>query len=69
MAAEAVCANDSAVGIERRDDMTEPIRILQWGMLGGFGGVEAFIMNVYRNLDRSKVQFDFLESHNEGKLA
>lgn len=49
--------------------MTEPIRILQWGMLGGFGGVEAFIMNVYRNIDRSKVQFDFLESHDEGKLA
>ncbi|WP_428860912.1 glycosyltransferase [Bifidobacterium dentium] len=49
--------------------MTEPIRILQWGMLGGFSGVEAFIMNVYRNMDRSKVQFDFLESHNEGKLA
>lgn len=49
--------------------MTEPIHILQWGMLGGFGGVEAFIMNVYRNMDRSKVQFDFLESHNEGKLA
>ena len=49
--------------------MTEPIRILQWGMLGGFGGVEAFIMNVYRNMDRSKVQFDFLESHDEGKLA
>ena len=49
--------------------MTEPIRILQWGMLGGFGGVEMFMMNVYRNIDRSKVQFDFLESHNEGKLA
>ena len=49
--------------------MTEPIRILQWGMLGGFGGVETFIMNVYRNMDRSKVQFDFLESHDEGKLA
>ena len=49
--------------------VAEPIRILQWGMLGGFGGVEAFIMNVYRNIDRSKVQFDFLESHNEGKLA
>ena len=49
--------------------MAEPIRILQWGMLGGFGGVEAFIMNVYRNMDRSKVQFDFLESHDEGKLA
>lgn len=49
--------------------MSEPIRILQWGMLGGFGGVEAFIMNVYRHLDREKVQFDFLESHNEGPLA
>lgn len=49
--------------------VAEPIRILQWGMLGGFGGVEAFIMNVYRNIDRSKVQFDFLESHNEGRLA
>ncbi|APM41312.1 hypothetical protein BS101_16930 [Clostridium kluyveri] len=24
------------------------------------GGIETFIMNVYRNIDRSKVQFDFL---------
>lgn len=24
------------------------------------GGVEAFVMNVYRNIDREKVQFDFL---------
>ena len=23
-------------------------------------GVETFIMNVYRNIDRTKVQFDFL---------
>ncbi len=49
--------------------VTEPIRILQWGMSGNLGGVEAFIMNVYRNIDRSKVQFDFLASHNEDKLA
>ena len=26
------------------------------------GGYEAFIMNVYRNIDRSKIQFDFLYS-------
>ena len=26
----------------------------------GSGGAEAFIMNVYRNIDRKKVQFDFL---------
>ena len=24
------------------------------------GGAESFIMNMYRNMDRSKVQFDFL---------
>ena len=48
--------------------MSEPIRILHWGMLGGIGGIEMFIMNVYRNIDRSKVQFDFLTTHN-GKIA
>jgi glycosyltransferase involved in cell wall biosynthesis len=26
------------------------------------GGIETFIMNVYRNIDRSKIQFDFLVS-------
>ena len=41
--------------------MSEPIRILQCvpGSMG-CGGIETFIMNVYRNIDRSKVQFDFL---------
>ena len=29
-------------------------------------GVETFIMNVYRNIDRTKVQFDFLV-HSEKK--
>ena len=31
----------------------------------GSGGAEAFVMNVYRNIDRSKVQFDFLIRSNE----
>lgn len=31
----------------------------------GSGGAEAFIMNVYRNIDRSKIQFDFLVRSNE----
>lgn len=26
----------------------------------GYGGAEAFIMNIYRNIDRDKIQFDFL---------
>ena len=43
----------------------QPIRILQWGMTNNVGGVEVFIMNIYRNIDRDKVQFDFLLSHNQ----
>ncbi|SJZ87871.1 glycosyltransferase family 1 protein [Garciella nitratireducens] len=40
--------------------MTEPIRVLHvFGRLDT-GGAETMIMNVYRNIDRSKVQFDFI---------
>lgn len=40
--------------------MTEPIRVAQIvGKMVG-GGVEAVVMNYYRHIDRSKVQFDFL---------
>ena len=45
------------------------IRILQIGMSTNPGGVENFIMNIYRNVDRSKVQFDFLVDHNLKKVA
>jgi glycosyltransferase involved in cell wall biosynthesis len=38
----------------------EPIRVLQIVPNMQSGGLENFIMNVYRNIDRSKVQFDFL---------
>lgn len=39
---------------------TIPIRILH--VIGGLnlGGAENFLMNIYRNIDRSKIQFDFL---------
>lgn len=38
----------------------EPIRVLQ--IIGRMdrGGIETMIMNLYRNIDRDKVQFDFL---------
>ena len=29
------------------------------------GGLETFIMNVYRNIDREKIQFDFLVHYKE----
>lgn len=39
---------------------TEPIRVLQIVSEMGRGGIETMVMNIYRNIDRSKVQFDFL---------
>lgn len=38
-----------------------PIRVLQ--VLGGLeaGGAETFVMNLYRKIDKSKVQFDFVK--------
>lgn len=39
--------------------MSEPIRILQVLTAMNFAGAETLLMNLYRNIDRSKVQFDF----------
>lgn len=43
--------------------MSEPIRILH--MIGGLdlGGSQAFVMNVYRKINRELVQFDFVLDH------
>ena len=38
----------------------EPIRVLQVVPAMDCGGMEAFLMNIYRNIDRTQVQFDFL---------
>ncbi|WP_304583374.1 glycosyltransferase, partial [Dubosiella newyorkensis] len=38
----------------------EPIRIAQMMTDMNFGGVEMVVMNYYRNIDRTKVQFDFI---------
>jgi glycosyltransferase involved in cell wall biosynthesis len=38
----------------------EPIRVLQIVGRMDRGGIETMIMNLYRNIDRDKVQFDFL---------
>ncbi|WP_416150474.1 glycosyltransferase family 1 protein [Salipaludibacillus sp. HK11] len=40
--------------------MGNPIKILHVVVNMNRGGAEAFIMNLYRNIDRTKVQFDFL---------
>lgn len=40
--------------------MNNPIRVLQVLTIMNRGGAETMVMNYYRNIDRSKVQFDFL---------
>ena len=45
-----------------KQDNNGPIRVLQIIRGMNVGGAETFIMNIYRNIDRSKVQFDFLVS-------
>lgn len=40
--------------------MNLPIRVLQVFAVLDRGGAETMLMNIYRNIDRQKVQFDFL---------
>lgn len=42
--------------------MGEPIRVLHVIGIMNRGGAETMIMNLYRNIDRTKVQFDFVEN-------
>ena len=45
--------------------MEKPIRVLQMIASLYSGGSQAMLMNLYRNIDRSKVQFDFIVEHPE----
>ena len=48
--------------------MTEPIRILHVIRLMNHGGAESMIMNLYRHIDRTKIQFDFVQTSDESAL-
>lgn len=45
--------------------MGEPIRILNLFTIMNRGGAETMVMNYYRSIDRSKVQFDFMVHRQE----
>lgn len=45
--------------------MSKPIRVLHVIGIMNRGGAETMIMNLYRHIDRSKVQFDFVENSRE----
>lgn len=49
--------------------MEQPIRILHILTEMKGGGVDSFLMNTYRHLDRTKVQFDFLLGSRENIYA
>ena len=53
-----------------KEAKSESVHVLHIVGNMGIGGIETLIMNIYRNIDRSKVQFDFL-IHNptEGEYA
>lgn len=38
----------------------KPVRILQIGMTCNIGGMETYLMNQYRHLDRNKIRYDFV---------
>lgn len=42
------------------------IRVLQIGMTDNLGGIETFLMNYYKNMNRSEVQFDFINIYENG---
>lgn len=44
------------------------VRILQYGLDKKYYGLEAVIMNLYRQIDRSRFQFDFLVHHNAAPI-
>lgn len=46
--------------------MSEPIRILHVIGVMNRGGAETMIMNLYRKIDRTKIQFDFVQNENSG---
>lgn len=41
------------------------IKVLQIGMTTNLGGIEKFLINYYENIDREKIQFDFVNMYNQ----
>ncbi|GAB6092471.1 glycosyltransferase [Furfurilactobacillus curtus] len=46
-----------------------PIRVLQLGMTSNYGGIEAYVMNLYRQLDHQQFQFDFVDWSTDRSIA
>ena len=49
--------------------MSEPKRVLIGGLTSETGGMESYILNLYRHIDRSRLQFDFVNHLSGEKIA
>ena len=48
---------------------SKKIYVLQIGMTPNLGGIETYVMNLYRKIDRNKVQFDFVDWCGKEEIA
>ncbi len=48
--------------------MDAPTKVLIAGMTHTFGGMESYVMNLYRHIDRNLIQFDFINNIPEEKI-
>lgn len=55
--------------IPQHQASTEPIRVLQVFAHLDRGGAESMLMSLYRSMDKSKVQFDFVANETTGEYA
>lgn len=46
--------------VNKGEKMEKPVRVLHILQRMEAGGTQALLMNIYRKIDRNKVQFDFL---------
>lgn len=46
--------------MKKEETVNTADRILVYGMTDNMGGIEAYIMNVYRHLDKDRLTFDFI---------
>ncbi|WP_081749141.1 glycosyltransferase [Butyrivibrio sp. FCS014] len=50
---------------DKKDTVKDPIRVLHMIASLEMGGSQSMVMNIYRNIDREKVQFDFIIDHTD----
>lgn len=48
-----------------RSEKLKKIRVLHFELSDSVGGIESFLLNVYKNIDRNKYQFDFVTTANK----